>query len=194
MYGTDLVDPTSLDSRLAISNPYDVPFPCITEGASDHFLLATYGIQNLIIHIKVALTGIKPQIGSETGFASALVLVNYDAQGKKGAQSRAQVPLTGDFGEGLKRLIYQFQADSGLDPDGIIGPSTYKALLGDRFSYHPCGEMPPAPPQVDLPEVEEDEEEDLEVTSWHKKPSTYILLILLGVGGYYGYKYYQRRF
>ena len=192
MYGTDLVDPTSLDSRLAISNPYDVPFPCITEGASDHFLLATYGIQNLIIHIKVALTGVKPQIG-RSGFGSARVLVNYDAQGKKGAQSTAQIPLTGDFGEGLKRLIYQFQADSGLDPDGIIGPSTYKALLGDRFSYHPCGEMPPAPPEAGSTE-EEDEEEDLEVTSWHKKPSTYILLILLGVGGYYGYKYYQRRF
>lgn len=192
MYGIDLADPTQLDARLEISNPYDVPLPCMTEGASDLFLYNEFGIQNLIIYIKTSLTGVKPEITGD-GFESASVLLKYDAKGKKlSSQERVKLPLNGEFGEPLKRLIYQFQADSGLDVDGIVGPSTYKALMEDKFKYHPCGELPPQPPEILNPPVIE-EKEDLEVTPLFKRPSTYFFLLLLGVGGYYGYKYYQNR-
>lgn len=190
MYGIDLADPTQLDERLEISNPYDVPLPCMTEGASDSFLYNEFGIQNLIIYIKTSLTGVKPEITGD-GFESASVLLKYGPEGKKlKSQERVGLPLTGEFGEPLKRLIYQFQADSGLDVDGIVGPSTYKVLLEDRFKYHPCGEMPPQPPEILNPPPPEP---DVEVVPFFKRPSTYILLLLSGVGGYYGYKYYQER-
>ena len=35
----------------------------------------------------------------------------------------------GDFGEGTKRGVMSFQADNGLDTDGIVGSKTWAALL-----------------------------------------------------------------
>lgn len=38
----------------------------------------------------------------------------------------------GDFGEGTKRGVMSFQADNGLDTDGIVGDKTWAALLKDE--------------------------------------------------------------
>ena len=35
----------------------------------------------------------------------------------------------GDFGEGTKRSVMSFQADNGIDTDGIVGAKTWAALL-----------------------------------------------------------------
>lgn len=43
--------------------------------------------------------------------------------------------LDGDFGPETEKAVKKFQADTGLDVDGVIGPATYKALMNK--------EMPP---------------------------------------------------
>lgn len=37
--------------------------------------------------------------------------------------------LDGDFGPATEKAVRQFQIDRGLEDDGVVGPSTYKALL-----------------------------------------------------------------
>lgn len=37
--------------------------------------------------------------------------------------------LDGDFGESTEKAVIQFQKDMGLDPDGVVGPGTYKLLM-----------------------------------------------------------------
>jgi N-acetylmuramoyl-L-alanine amidase len=47
----------------------------------------------------------------------------------------------GVFGEGTKEAVVSFQSSRGLDPDGIVGPDTWRALyeagyrLGDRLLF-----------------------------------------------------------
>lgn len=36
----------------------------------------------------------------------------------------------GDYGDSTQAAVRQFQADHGLDCDGIIGAATYEALMG----------------------------------------------------------------
>lgn len=36
----------------------------------------------------------------------------------------------GDFGSGTEKAVHSFQKDNGLDVDGIVGPETWKKLLG----------------------------------------------------------------
>ncbi|MDF2548558.1 MAG: hypothetical protein K0R93_3456 [Anaerosolibacter sp.] len=36
----------------------------------------------------------------------------------------------GIFGESTRQAVIQFQRSKGLTPDGIVGPSTYTALMG----------------------------------------------------------------
>ena len=37
----------------------------------------------------------------------------------------------GDYGDSTQAAVRQFQADHGLDCDGIIGAATYEALMGE---------------------------------------------------------------
>lgn len=37
-------------------------------------------------------------------------------------------PIDGDYGQQTKNAVTQFQRDNNLDPDGIIGPQTYKII------------------------------------------------------------------
>lgn len=47
----------------------------------------------------------------------------------------------GEFGPGTRRAVTDFQRDRGLDPDGIVGPDTWRSLyeagyrLGDRLLF-----------------------------------------------------------
>lgn len=56
-----------------------------------------------------------------------------------GIPSRADPP--GEFGEGTRRAVSDFQSSRGLDVDGVIGPDTWRALyeagyrLGDRLLF-----------------------------------------------------------
>lgn len=36
----------------------------------------------------------------------------------------------GDFGPATEKAVRSFQKDKGLTPDGVVGPSTYRSLLG----------------------------------------------------------------
>ena len=36
--------------------------------------------------------------------------------------------VDGDFGSATEKAVKEFQADHGLDPDGVVGPKTYAAL------------------------------------------------------------------
>ena len=58
-------------------------------------------------------------------------------QGKEVAEIQAQlvevgydVSADGDFGPATKEAIKSFQKSQGLEVDGIVGPSTYYALMG----------------------------------------------------------------
>lgn len=53
--------------------------------------------------------------------AQQLLVANGYSCGAAGAD--------GDFGEGTKRGVMSFQADNGLDTDGIVGAKTWAALL-----------------------------------------------------------------
>ena len=53
--------------------------------------------------------------------AQQLLIANGYSCGAAGAD--------GDFGEGTKRGVMSFQADNGLDTDGIVGAKTWDALL-----------------------------------------------------------------
>ena len=39
----------------------------------------------------------------------------------------------GDYGDSTQAAVRQFQADHGLDCDGIIGAATYEALMGEAM-------------------------------------------------------------
>jgi len=49
---------------------------------------------------------------------------------------------SGEFGEGSLQAVVEFQRSRNLDPDGIVGPETWRVLveagyrLGDRLLYH----------------------------------------------------------
>lgn len=40
------------------------------------------------------------------------------------------VDIDGIFGKGTEDAVRQFQANHGLEADGVIGPATYEAILG----------------------------------------------------------------
>ena len=60
-------------------------------------------------------------------------LIKLGSRGKrvKLVQRALGVNDDGIFGNGTKRAVKKYQADSGLYPDGIIGENTYKSLLDD---------------------------------------------------------------
>jgi hypothetical protein len=50
----------------------------------------------------------------------------------------------GIFGAGTESKVMQFQRDSGLGADGIVGPNTWTALLSDdEVEVQPPGPLPP---------------------------------------------------
>lgn len=49
---------------------------------------------------------------------------------EKLAQAGYEVSLDGDFGLSTEKAVKAFQTDRGLEPDGIVGVLTYKALVG----------------------------------------------------------------
>lgn len=49
----------------------------------------------------------------------------------KKIQTLLGVEVDGDFGPKTEAAVRQFQRDKGLVPDGIVGPLTWAALLGD---------------------------------------------------------------
>lgn len=66
-----------------------------------------------------------------------------DIQGRLSALGHTAEPdEEGDFGEGTEAAVRSFQAERGLDVDGIVGPVTWRMLvrsgyrLGDRLLYH----------------------------------------------------------
>ena len=62
-----------------------------------------------------------------------------DRLGALGFESRGD--LRGTFAEGTRTAVLEFQRAKGLDPDGVVGPDTWRALyeagyrLGDRLTY-----------------------------------------------------------
>ena len=64
-----------------------------------------------------------------------------DIQGRLSALGFAAGEEPGSFGPATRAAVVAFQRDQGLDPDGIVGPDTWRALvgagfrLGDRLLY-----------------------------------------------------------
>src|SRR5207244_9934169 len=44
------------------------------------------------------------------------------------AVAEARLPVTGNFDSRTKQVVQRFQIQSGLEPDGIVGPDTWAAL------------------------------------------------------------------
>ncbi|MDR3591532.1 MAG: NlpC/P60 family protein [Negativicutes bacterium] len=53
-----------------------------------------------------------------------------EVQSKLGALGYSAGPADGDFGASTAAAVKAFQKDRGLEADGVIGPSTYRALMG----------------------------------------------------------------
>ena len=45
------------------------------------------------------------------------------------SEDTGAIPVDGKFGRGTQAAVDGFQLSAGLDPDGVIGPMTWTALL-----------------------------------------------------------------
>ncbi|MET8135879.1 peptidoglycan-binding domain-containing protein [Streptomyces sp. NPDC005251] len=86
---------------------------------------------------RVAAVPISVQVaGASCGYYSGSVTVAYGSTGAPVMEVQCLLkqcgyyagPVDGSFGPVLTTALKRFQADRGLNPDGIVGPLTWAAL------------------------------------------------------------------